>query len=137
MEAITNFSVESASYPELTGKLAELQRAAARLEAGLLRAALELTRRPTSDNPEGEIFITPAVRHIMGDSKLSTGQAADVIKRLRRRQMALRDVSSDPLLAQAYERAMKQRPKGSAKSTESEDAATPGKGTATSKRESR
>lgn len=96
----------------LAGQLPNLQIAYARLLARFLNAALEATRKPTPENPEGDIEITPALKLITGKGKLSTSKAADYVKRL----LKIAPESVEPLLdelpalREAHETALQLRP---------------------------
>lgn len=67
---------------EWSGRLADLQHTQAWVFARYLQAALDATKRRTSEFPDGLIQIHPAVKLITGDATLPATQAADVIKRL-------------------------------------------------------
>lgn len=95
------------------GNLPDLQGAFAELIARYLRAALETTKKTTAENPQGEIQITPAVKLVTGNSSLSTTKAADLIKRCRKISRDPAELwDTDPLLKEAYETALRLRPKG-------------------------
>lgn len=96
----------------ISGRLPDLQRAYARLLARYLHVALLSTRKPTPDQPEGEVEITPAVKLITGNAKLSTSKAADYVKRvLRLAPKGVKDLLNDmPVLREAYDTALRLRP---------------------------
>ena len=50
--------------------------------AGLLGAAIEVTKRRTPDHPEGAVQIHPAAKLATGESTITASQAADLFKRL-------------------------------------------------------
>jgi hypothetical protein len=98
------------------GKLPELQETFAFAAAGLLKAALVATRRPTPDNPEGEIKFHPAVKLAMGDEKISASKAADVVKRVLSIVPEVHALlMKDEVLASAYSACVRLRPKRNAK----------------------
>ena len=76
------FSDTAAGRSEWAGKLPELQVVFGRAMAWLLRAALVATRKPTPQNPEGELKIHPAVKLLTGDSIITASKAADLVKRI-------------------------------------------------------
>jgi hypothetical protein len=95
----------------LVGSLPDVQRSMARILASLLRSALIATKRPTPDNPQGEILIHPAVKLLLGDRKISASYAADVVKRIINFFPETRDMLlGDPLLREAFQVATRLRP---------------------------
>jgi DNA-binding NtrC family response regulator len=99
-----------------TGRLSELQSAYARLLAGYIKAALLATRKPTPENPDGDILIHPAMKLLSGDRRLTTVKAADLIKRLLNLSPAdWEDILADPVLRTAYDTATRLRPRQSRK----------------------
>jgi len=101
------------SREEWAGMLPALQGAFARAAGALLRAALVATLQPTPENPAGELRIHPAVKLAMGDGGITASQAADIIKRvLSMDAEVLTEWKADPLLAAAYQKAVRLRPKG-------------------------
>ncbi len=112
VRVLSSFTFESTRPAHLAGKLPEIQRAYARFMALYLKAALEATRKPTPEKPDGEVLIHPAMRLITGDSKLTASKAADVIKRLLGISPdAVETMLADPILKEAYETALRLRPK--------------------------
>ncbi|MCP4545548.1 MAG: sigma-54-dependent Fis family transcriptional regulator [bacterium] len=98
------------------GLAPELRRGFALAYGNLFRAALQATRKPTPSNPEGEIKIHPAVKLAMGDSKITASKAADTIKRVMAVDASARiQLEEDPVLKEAYEIAVRLRPKGGRK----------------------
>lgn len=94
------------------GKLSDIENMYAHFIARYLRASLEATKRITPENPNGKILIHPAVKLMTGDSTISASKAADVIKKLLGFSSKYKDtISSDPILKQAYEIALRLRPK--------------------------
>lgn len=88
-----------------------LARAFAVCQAGLLKAALEATKRPTPANPQGEILIHPAVKLLTGNSTLTASKAADFIKRLLTLPDDIQqEILADPQLNEAYQIAKRLRP---------------------------
>lgn len=111
---VAGFGLGGIRPAELVGQLPVLQQAHARLTARLLRAALEATRKATPDHPEGEILIHPAVKLLTGNKTVSASKAADVIKRLLGLCPEILDeLLADPVLKEAYERAVRLRPRQS------------------------
>jgi len=95
-----------------TGRLPELHATLSRSSAALLKAALQATRKPTPDNPDGKIKIHPAVKLAMGDEKITASKAADVVKRVISMDAGVQEESiADPVLGEAYEIAVRLRPK--------------------------
>lgn len=106
-------SFDPAKPADWAGLAPDLREAFARAYAKLLRAALVATRKPTPAHPEGEIKVHPAMKLVTGDSKLTATKAADAIKRILSVDRDLQDeLLRDPVLAEAYEIAVKLRPKG-------------------------
>jgi DNA-binding NtrC family response regulator len=110
--ALDNLAFDSAKPTELAGKLEGIEEVFARLMARYLKAALEATKQSTPDNPEGRIRIHPAVKLIMNDSSLSATKAADTVKQLLGiNPDAIASLLEDPILKEAYEVALRLRPK--------------------------
>ena len=111
ISALSNIEFDATKPEQLSGQLEQLQGATSSLLASYLKAALVATRRPTPEHPEGEIKIHPAVKLITGDSKISASKAADIIKRLLNLALNSNDlITSDSILATAYEKARRLRP---------------------------
>lgn len=104
MEQVEFTTVKPAA---LAGRLTKLKSAYYQLLARYLAAALQATSKPTPERPDGEIFISPAVKLMTGDKNLSTGEAADEVKRI------LRDCPeiTDQLLQEAHAEALCLRPR--------------------------
>ncbi|MDW7761978.1 MAG: sigma 54-interacting transcriptional regulator [Acidobacteriota bacterium] len=101
-------SIES----QLVGRYPVLQTSFARAAAGMLKAAIMMTKRPTPKNPDGDIKIHPAVKMLMGQDDISASQAADIIKRLLNISTSdHEEILNDPVLRQAYDTAVRLRPK--------------------------
>jgi DNA-binding NtrC family response regulator len=109
---LSGVTFESANPAHLAGKLPEMQGAYARFLALYLKAALEATRKPTPEKPDGEVLIHPAMKLITGDTKLTASKAADMIKRLLGiSPEAAELLLVDAILREAYETALRLRPK--------------------------
>lgn len=112
IQVLSSSEFESARSSDLAGKLPQIQTAYARVLARFLKAALKATSKPTPDNPSGEIRIHPAIKLITGDSRLTASKAADLIKRLLGIcPEALDSILEDPMLKEAYETALRLRPR--------------------------
>ena len=112
IETIDSFDFETITTAGLSGRLPTLQGAYARLVAKYLIAVLSATSKPTPKDPEGEIFIHPAIKLMTGNDKVTASKAADIIKRLMRiAPEAVEPLLSNPILKEAYETALRLRPK--------------------------
>jgi two-component system response regulator HydG len=112
IRTLSTFTFESVRPSHLAGKLSEIQSAYACLIAGYLKAALEATSKPTPENPDGKILIHPAMKLVTGNPKLTASKAADLIKKLLGISTQVREaLVSDPVLKEAYEIALRLRPK--------------------------
>lgn len=110
--AMDRLELKDVRSSELVGKLPLLQTAYERLVAQLLRAALQVTRKPTPEHPSGEILIHPAVKLLVGDKSLTASKAADIIKRLLGKDPTTNaELLADPLLAEAFQTAVRLRPR--------------------------
>jgi len=106
------FQFDNIKPAELLNKLPLLQEAYAQLAVQLLKAALHATSKPTLDNPEGELLIHPAIKLITGDKSITASKAADIIKRLFALHPEVEKlIEIDPVLKQAYETALRLRPR--------------------------
>ena len=110
LNAISSFLYESNKINEWSGRLSEVQLACQKLLARHLEVCLKATKRRTHENPEGIIQIHPAVKLITGNSKITASKAADIVKRLL---APLKDEGLNEDLLEAYEIAMRLRPKSS------------------------
>ncbi|MCP4677630.1 MAG: sigma-54-dependent Fis family transcriptional regulator [Deltaproteobacteria bacterium] len=111
IEFLDSFSFEGMDPRHLAGKLPELEKVYARFIARYLRSVLAATSKSTLDEPEGSVLIHPAMKLATGDRELSGSQAADLIKRLLRRQPdAINELMEDPLLQEAHRRSRRLRP---------------------------
>lgn len=116
LNVIESFSFESEDVPNLAGRLPAVQGACARLMARYLAEVLKATSKATLQKPEGELLIHPALKLMTGDAKLTASKAADIIKRiLQMDSEAVERLMSEPVLRDAYEKALRLRPKSSRK----------------------
>jgi len=100
-----------ADWETYEGRLGDVQVAYVRFFARWLKVALETTRTRTPGKRAGRILITTAMKHLTGDPNLKAPQAADLIKRvLRLRPDVAKELLADPVLAEAYEKALQMRP---------------------------
>lgn len=110
---LNEFPIDALGPAELTGSLPSLQRTYARFVAGLIKAAIKATRRPTVDDPEGKVLIHPAMKLLTGDRNLAASKAADFLKRLLKLDPeAIEPLLSDPTLKETQEIAYRLRPTG-------------------------
>jgi DNA-binding NtrC family response regulator len=91
------------------GRLTELQASQAQVVARMVQAAINATKRRTSDNPAGQIQIHPAFKLLTGDKTLTASKAADLAKKLL--GPIADELTGD--LAEAYHIAIRLRPKSS------------------------
>lgn len=102
------------SPKELSGALESLRDHYAGLALRLLKAALLATSRSTLTHPGGEVFIHPAMKLLTGDPSLTASKAADLIKKVFAASTAVRtEMLRDAVLAEAYETALRLRPRRS------------------------
>jgi DNA-binding NtrC family response regulator len=98
---------------ELLGRYGDLEAAFARASMGYLRACLEVVRKPTVKNPDGDILVQPAVKLMLGDAKVSASRAYDFIIRLRNLSPPVaQEWDADRVLGPLFERARVQRRAG-------------------------
>jgi DNA-binding NtrC family response regulator len=110
--ALDSHVFDPAKPTELAGKLRGIEEAFARLIARYLKAALVATRQATPDNPDGKIRIHPAVKLMLNDNSLPATKAADTVKQLLQiSPEATTLMLEDPILREAYEVALRLRPK--------------------------
>lgn len=101
------------------GRFGEMQSVYAVMMARYIKAALVATRKPTPENPDGEILIHPAMKLLTGDRNLTAVKAADLIKRLLNLSPADQEtILSDPVLRLAHDTATRLRPRGASKKEE-------------------
>ena len=114
--AMETMRTEDLSATELSSALGTLQDRYADLALRLFKAALLATSRSSVENPEGQVFIHPAMKLLTGDASLTASKAADLIKKLF---AASPEISSsalrDPVLREAHETALRLRPRHSRK----------------------
>ncbi len=110
---LDRFDVETLGPAGLAGKLPAVQAAYAGLVARLVLAAVNVTRRPTVEHPEGDILIHPAMKLLSGDGDLTASKAADLIKRLLKLDPdAIQNLLSNETLAEVLRIAVRLRPAG-------------------------
>lgn len=95
-----------------SGRLPELRRQQALMNARLLYAALQATKRKTPNTPDGAIQIHPAAKLATGDAKLTASRAADLFKRL----LGPLEDELEGDLRQAYNIAVRLRPRSASPS---------------------
>jgi len=101
------------------GNFGQFHSAVAKLIADYIKAALLANRRPTPDNPKGDVLIHPAMKLLTGDRKLTASKAADLIKRCVNFSPKDRgELLKDDLLREAYEIAVRLRPTAGQKKTD-------------------
>jgi DNA-binding NtrC family response regulator len=116
LKALRKLDLDHSGPGDLVGALPRAQDAFARLLARLVKAALHVTARPTPENPAGEVLIHPAMKLLTDDNQLTASKAADLIKRcLSLVPELLEEIIADPVLRQAYDKALRLRPRGPAK----------------------
>jgi len=89
------------------GRLSDLQMTQARVAAKMVLAAINATKRRTSENPLGQIQLHPAFKLLTGDKTLTASKAADMAKRLLAPLAG--ELTGD--LAEVYRIAVRLRPK--------------------------
>jgi len=110
---LDGFDVELLEPAGLSGKFPAIQAAYARLVARLVLAAVNVTRRPTLEHPEGDILIHPAMKLLSGDKDMTASKAADMIKRLLKLYPdAMQSILLDKTLAEIHRIAVRLRPVG-------------------------
>jgi DNA-binding NtrC family response regulator len=111
IKKIADFEFEESDREGWAGKFPRLHSSIARLAAKYIRAALVANRKPTPENPKGEILIHPAMKLLTGNRQLTATNAADLIKRLLSISPEDRDeILKDEILFEAFEIAMRLRP---------------------------
>jgi DNA-binding NtrC family response regulator len=111
VERMNALAFETLSTNDLVGKMPELDAAFVKLMARYLKVMLEATRQATPNKPEGEISITVAVKLMLGVNSVLTSKAADIIKQILNSE-SIRPMLEDPVLKDAYNTALRLRPKG-------------------------
>ena len=124
-QALTALSFAAPRAEELTGRLPALQAAFAGLVARYVRAALEVTCRTRpgeGGSVQREILIHPAMKLITGNPKLTASRAADLIKRLLGLSPEeIAPLLEEPLLKDAYAKALDLRPRQPRRTSERKD----------------
>lgn len=111
VNAMRAFAEDSLSPEDLVGALPELEAQYGGLLVRLLKRALQVTSRATVDRPTGKALIHPAVRLLLGQKAVSASSAADVVKRiLRKERSGIGDGDDDRLLREAAATATRLRP---------------------------
>lgn len=112
INVIADFKLSPSSAANLVGGLPRLQKAYALLIAQYLKASLQATSKAGPERPEGKILVHPAIKLMTGNSGVSASKAADIIKRLLSIDPeATESLLADPILKEAYETALRLRPK--------------------------
>jgi DNA-binding NtrC family response regulator len=110
LQSMSGFDFASLRTADLVGKLPEIEAAYAEMVAHYLGAALRTQLRPTARTPEGVLLTHPALVLMTGIENLSATKAYDLIIGLRHLPGAESSVwDEDPILRDAYERAMAKR----------------------------
>lgn len=119
IQSITDFEFDTVSREKWAGRFNHFQTALAHLIAKYLKAALLANRKPTPDNPMGEILIHPAIKLLTGNKKITASKAADFIKRYLNFSSEDRaEILKDTVLSEAYEIALRLRPSKGTKKPE-------------------
>jgi DNA-binding NtrC family response regulator len=109
-----NFEFDLSRPDTLYNQLDTLDEAAAKLVVAYLLAAL----RMNMDHATGEPEITKAMQFITGNPKLKTPAAYDLVKRLMKRNVEVRETATEEsLLRKAFEQAEAKRPTNRKKKT--------------------
>lgn len=101
------FSLRTDAVDDWAGRLNELQEAQSRVLATLVLAAVEATKRRTTDNLTGQIQIHPAFKLLTGNKSLTASKAADLAKRI----LAPLAHELNGELAEVYRIALRLRPR--------------------------
>jgi len=112
LDKIASTEFETHLVETWSGKLDEVLAAQARMNAKLLLAAVEATKRRTPDQPEGIVQIHPAMKLLKGNPKLTPQKAGSIIKKLL--APIVDELEGD--LKVAYQRALVAQPKNPKKS---------------------
>ncbi len=111
---------DTMSDEELRGRLPQLEETTARLVVRYLRAGLARHRQP-----DGRLFLQPALQFMTGNPTLAATAAYDIVKRLvKRAHLDAATLASDEVLKQACEKSEKGRVRGKATTGKS---GTPGR----------
>jgi DNA-binding NtrC family response regulator len=107
---LQEFSFDTLRPADMVGRLPLIEAAYASLMARYVKAALQLHLKHSPADPNGKLQINPALALMTGDSALSATKAYDLIIKLSHLSQDARAMwESDPLLREAYERAMAKR----------------------------
>lgn len=107
---------DSMKPTQFAGKLCQTQEAWARFMVRYLKASLEATKRSTPDNPDGDLYVLPALRLLTGNAELKAWQAYDVIKRVFQISPTVtKECLGDPTLREILAKARKSRKRKSLK----------------------
>lgn len=111
LASVDAFVANAMSHAEWAGKLPAVLDAFGRMMATLVLASIKATRKPTPDNAQGKLEITPAMKLLSGRADLRTPSAADLIKKLRGISPATSRLwDADPVLREAFEASVRARP---------------------------
>jgi DNA-binding NtrC family response regulator len=110
LERLRHFEFDPEDRGSWAGRFGEVQATVARLLAAYVRAALQATRRPTPENPAGNLMIHPAMKLLTADSNLTASQAADLVKKCLRAPASREEILQDEILREALEIAVRLRP---------------------------
>lgn len=106
------FSSAPSDRVKWAGMLPQAQAVLARVCTRLLKAALEVKRNPTTDNPIGDIQPQAAVQFAMGDDSISAPEAYSKILKIVSFDKSVETESKvDPILGPAFEKAVAKRRK--------------------------
>jgi DNA-binding NtrC family response regulator len=110
INAMTEIDFDDLAPSELIGHLPTFDRSFAEMVSRYLAAALRTQLRHSPEAPAGKLMIVPALALITGERDLAATKAYDLIIRLRHASPGMMELwETDPLLKQAYERAVAKR----------------------------
>jgi len=110
LAVMSTFDFNALSPSQLLGQLPSLDHAYAVMLAHYLSSALRAHLRHTPESPQGKLMIQPALVMITGDSALAATKAYDLVIRFRHLSASADALwESDPLLKEAYEKAVAKR----------------------------
>lgn len=123
--SMAHFEFDPVDRAAWAGQFGQFQSAIADLIAKYIKVALEASRRPTPENPAGDLLIHPAMKLLTGDRDLTASQAADFIKRQLNLSPADRErILQDDVLREAHEIAIRLRPTSAKKKLSTEEQST-------------
>ncbi len=96
---------------EWSGSLPRIQRVFAQFLARCLKAGIQATKKPTPENPGGDLKIHPALKLLTGNNELTGSQAADLVKKIVTSK-GVEPMLEDATLKWARDKAVSLRPKG-------------------------